>query len=93
MPTHTQHPPQPDIDPPQDGPRPIYQSVQMIAKKWECSEDKVLRVLEKYRGCAGFMDLGSEGSRYRRKKSMLRIHPNLLIEIESREAKLRKARW
>jgi hypothetical protein len=62
--------------------KPFYQSVRAIAERWGVSDDKVSRELEKYRGRDGFMDLGSPGSRYRRKRAIIKIHPTLLVEIE-----------
>jgi hypothetical protein len=61
-----------------------YYSVGTIATRWAVSEDKASRVLEKYRGKQGFMDLGSVGNPRRRKRryAIIRIHPSLLKEIE-----------
>lgn len=61
---------------------PLFHSVQDLATRWGCSTDKVARELEKYRGRSGFLDLGVPQRRYRRKKSILRIHPDLLVQIE-----------
>lgn len=58
-------------------------SVAAIAQRWGCSEDKAARVLKKYRGRSGFMDLGSGNARRRKRRySIVRIHPSLLREIE-----------
>jgi hypothetical protein len=63
----------------------VYYNVSRIAKRWACSEDKVSRVLEKYRGRAGFMDLaGGTLVRRKRRYSIIRIHPSLLKEIEAK---------
>ena len=61
---------------------PFYYSVKRIAERWDLSEDKVSRDLELYRGRDGFMDRGSPGSRFRRKRALIRIHPTLLAQIE-----------
>lgn len=62
-----------------------YYSPAAIAERWRCSVDKVSRVLEAYRGKDGFMDLGSPEDVRRRKRrySIIRIHPNLLAQIEA----------
>lgn len=57
-------------------------TVAAIAESWGCSAEKVARELEQYRGRDGFMDLGVPARRYRRKKAILRIRPDLLVEIE-----------
>jgi hypothetical protein len=57
-------------------------SVRQLAKRWGFSEDKTSRELEKYRGKEGFTDWGSHGSRFRRKRAIIRIHPSLADKIE-----------
>jgi hypothetical protein len=59
-----------------------YFSVSKVALRWGCSDDKAGRILEQYRGKSGFMDLGSGGSRRKRKYAIIRIAPSLLKEIE-----------
>jgi hypothetical protein len=56
-----------------------------IAKRWTCSTDTANRRLEKFRGVIGFMDLGShEDVRgNKRKRSKIKIHPDLLVKIEA----------
>jgi hypothetical protein len=61
---------------------PFYFSVASIAIRWGVSHDKASRVLENYRGKPGFMDLGTRGTRNKRRHAIIRIHPNLLREIE-----------
>jgi hypothetical protein len=70
--------------------KPFYQSVQAIAERWGVSDEKASRELEKFRGRPGFMDLGSPGSKNRRKRSIIRIAPSLLEEIERDLRKPRK---
>ena len=65
----------------QGAPEQLYFSVKSIAQRWACSEDKVSRVLETYRGRAGFIDLAIRKKR-KRKYSIIRIAPFLLKEIE-----------
>ena len=79
---HKYLPPEPPVASPSESEKPFYWSVKRIAERWNCSDDKILRELEKYRGRDGFMDLGSPGSRYTRKYAIPRIHPTLLAEIE-----------
>ena len=59
-------------------------SVAAVAERWGVSEDKAARVLEKFRGRTGFLDLGhGENVRKRKRRySIIRIHPTLLREIE-----------
>ena len=66
-------------------PERVYFSPSAIAARWDCSVDKVSRILESYRGKEGFMDLGSpEDVRGRKRRySILRIHPDLLVRIEA----------
>ncbi|MGD0214288.1 MAG: hypothetical protein ABSB87_13745 [Terriglobales bacterium] len=59
-----------------------YYSVSMLAARWQFSETKVSRLLEKFRGRAGFIDFGQGDRRIKRKYAIIRIHPNLLKEIE-----------
>jgi hypothetical protein len=59
-----------------------FYSVSKIAKRWGFSEDKVSRVLEKFRGRNGFIDFGPKDRRRKRKYAIIRIHPALLKEIE-----------
>jgi hypothetical protein len=63
----------------------VYFSVSAIAKRWNCSANKVISVLEEHRGEKGFMDLGSpENLRtHKRRYSIIRVHPALLNTIES----------
>jgi hypothetical protein len=65
-------------------PERVYFSPSAIATRWDCSTDKVSRILEAYRGNTGFMDLGSPESVRARKRrySIIRIHPDLLARIE-----------
>jgi hypothetical protein len=67
----------------------LYLSVNAIATKWDCSDDKAGRVLENYRGKTGFMDLGSPANvrKHKRRYAIIRIHPNLLKEIEGDQNK------
>jgi hypothetical protein len=82
MATHKYLPSQPEFVSTRESEKPFFWTMKMIAERWNCSEDKVGRELEKYRGRDGFMDLGSHGSRYTRKYAIPRIHPTLLAEIE-----------
>jgi hypothetical protein len=61
-----------------------YYTVATLAERWAVCKDKVTRVLEKWRGKPGFLDLGSpENVRlHKRRHAMIRIHPSLLKEIE-----------
>ena len=65
----------------EDATERLYFSVESIAKRWDCSKDKVSRIVKKYRGRAGFMDLAITTKR-KRKYAILRIHPARLKEIE-----------
>jgi hypothetical protein len=69
-------------------PERVYFSPSAIATRWDCSVDKVAKMLEKFRGQAGFMDLGSPEDVRRRKRrySIIRIHPDLLARIEGERA-------
>jgi hypothetical protein len=60
-------------------------SPDILAERWGCSTDKVNRVLEGYRGESGFMDLGNpeDVRAHKRRYSIIRIHPDLLEQIES----------
>jgi hypothetical protein len=62
-------------------PNTEYYSVSSIAERWGCSVDKASRVVSKFRGRAGFLDLASK-KRNRRKYSIIRVHRSLLKEIE-----------
>jgi len=66
-------------------PVPFFYSVARIAKRWGLSEDKVTRVVEKYRDHPGLKDWGSlENVRKRKRRySIIRIHPTLLQQIEA----------
>jgi hypothetical protein len=59
-----------------------YFSVSAIASRWQCSTDKVSRMLEKFRGETGFLDLGSgeDVRKHKRKYAIVRIHPTLLAK-------------
>jgi hypothetical protein len=57
-------------------------SVSRIAVRWDCSESKVTRMVEKYRGRKGFLDLGHGDQKRKRKYAIIRIHSVLLKEIE-----------
>jgi hypothetical protein len=64
----------------------VYYNVAGIAKRWNCSPGKVSKVLERFRGRRGFMDLAGGALLRRRSKrrySIVRIHPTLLKEIEA----------
>jgi len=63
-----------------------YFSVHTISERWGCSETKVSRILEKFRGRTGFPDLGApENVRlHKRRHAIVRIHPSLLKEIEGK---------
>jgi hypothetical protein len=63
----------------------FYHSPDILAERWGCSTDKVNRVLEGYRGESGFMDLGNpeDVRAHKRRYSIIRIHPDLLKQIES----------
>jgi hypothetical protein len=76
-----QEPPQIINHAPEAGAKPFYHSVQSIAERWGCSDDKTRRELEKYRGRDGFMDLGEPHRRYKRKRAIIRILPTLLEQI------------
>jgi hypothetical protein len=60
----------------------LYLKVSAIAKRWDCSEDKVNRIVEKYRGRSGFLDLAIVSKKRKRKYAIIRIAPFLLKEIE-----------
>ena len=74
--------PQHDQPSPEASEKPFFWSIKRVAERWDVSEDKAARELEKYRGRDGFMDQGSHGSRFRRKRAIIRIHPTLLEQIE-----------
>jgi hypothetical protein len=60
----------------------VYYSVSKLSERWGFSETKVSRLLEKFRGHAGFLDFGDGNRRNKRKYSIIRIHPMLVKEIE-----------
>ena len=62
-----------------------YFSVSAIATRWQCSTDKVARMLERFRAETGFLDLGSGENvrKHKRRYSIIRIHPTLLQRIEA----------
>jgi hypothetical protein len=62
--------------------KPFFWSVKRVAERWDVSKDTAARRLEVYRGREGFIDLGSPGSRFKRKKANIKIHPTLLEQIE-----------
>jgi hypothetical protein len=64
---------------------PVFSTAEVIAKRWDCSEDKVARVLEKYRGEIGFMDQGTHANvrTHKRRYAIYRIHRTLLTKIET----------
>jgi hypothetical protein len=64
---------------------PVFYSVAQIAARWGTSDDTVRRVLEKYRGQTGFMELGwpEDIRKHKRKYSIPRIHSTLLLRIEA----------
>jgi hypothetical protein len=78
------HPNEPQHDqvPPEASEKPFFLSIQRLAERWGIGDDKARNELEKYRGRDGFIDLGSHGSRFRRKRAIIRIHPTLLEQIE-----------
>jgi hypothetical protein len=83
-PTHEPHPPEPQHDqpPPEASEKPFFWSIKRVAERWGVSTDTATRKLEQYRGRDGFIDLGSPGTRYKQKKSNIKIHPSLLEQIE-----------
>jgi hypothetical protein len=60
-----------------------YFFVSTIAERWAVSDKKAARILEQFRGQSGFLDLGAPDRLHRRKYSILRISPALLIQIEN----------
>jgi hypothetical protein len=41
---------------PQD--EPLYDSVERIARRWDCSPNKAAKVIKLFRGQSGYMDIG-----------------------------------
>jgi len=56
-----------------------------LMERWHCSLDKVNKIVEPYRGQAGFIDFGSAGSlkKHTRKRGFVRIHRTLVMRIEN----------
>jgi hypothetical protein len=64
-----------------------FASISSLAVRWGVSEDKASKIAEKYRGRAGFFDMGFKRRGATRGYAILRIHPELLkiIEREGRD--------
>lgn len=56
-------------------------TIKQIADRWQCSTDTVLRVFYKE---PGVLDLGTKETLHKRRRSLLRIPPNVLQKVEGR---------
>jgi hypothetical protein len=81
------HIPDPDADP------PVFSTVEIVAKRWNCGVDKAASILEQHRGEPGFMDLGSHADvrKHKRRYAEYRIDRTLLTKIETNLRKHRTA--